>query len=597
MKKKLTTVLSLILVFAFMLTGCGKGSDIEEGILYTALSAEPGSLDPGLAQSTPESWVLSHLYTGLLTYDEEGNIAEGMAEMPKVSSDGLTYTFTIRDGMKWSNGDMVTANDFEYEWLRILDPNTAATYAYQLYYIEGAEEYNTVERPGIYYAMDDNGQYTKEVDHEVKYTDADLEGLDTNGKTEEEVSDLVFEKWLAEKKENVGIKSLDEKTLEIKLVNPVPYFAELTAFYTFYPVNEKVAKENPDWSKEGGEKYVSNGAFTLKNWSHNDKIELVKNENWYDAEKVSLKGLSFDILEDNNTIWQNYEAGKYSVIARAPQEIIAQKYDEKDPELKIGKLIATNYINFNVIPKEEGKNPFTNKNIRQAFSMAIDRKTLVENVTKGGQIAAEGMVPFGIKDENGNDFREANGTLIEYNPEKAKELLTIGLEEEGLTLEDLSGEILLYNTDMGNKKISEAIQQMLVKDLGAEIQLENVDFNVKVSREIAHDFDLTLAGWTGDYQDPMTMLDIFITNGAMNDSGYSNEEYDKLIETAKVSSDQNIRMSSMKEAEKLLMEEMPVMPIFYNTLPYFVQDNVSGVYKPLIEYPIMTYAVIENVEK
>lgn len=590
MKKKWTVMLSLLLVFSFVLTGCGKGNSAEEGMLYTALASEPGSLDPALAQSTPESWVMSHLYTGLLTYDKEGNLTEGMSSMPEVSEDGLNYTFKIKDGMKWSNGDPVTAQDFEYEWLRVLNPETASVYAFQLYHVKGGEAYNSVEKPGIIYVKDDDGKDTTEVDHEVTYTDKDLEGLDVSGKSQDEINQMVYEKWLKEKRAEVGVKAVDEKTLQVTLENPTPYFPELTAFYTLFPVNSKVAKENPDWAKKGGDNYVCNGAFTLKEWKHNDQIVLSKNDNWFDADKVKLKGISFDILEDANTAWQNYDGGKYALIVDPPQEIVAQKFEEKDEELEIGKQIGNYYYNFNNLAMEGTKNPFVNKNIRKAFSMALDRETLVNSVTKGGQVAAEGMVPFGLKDENGKDFRDGLGNLIKYDPKEAKVLLEKGLQEEGLKLEDLNNKVLLYNTDQNHKKIAQAVQQMWKEALGVEIQLENVDFNVKMAREHAHDFEISRGGWVGDFADPMTMLEIFVTNGTMNDAAYSNPEYDECIKIAKSSGDQKVRMDAMRKAEKILMDDMPIVPVYFYTQPYFVKKDVKGIYKPLLEYPNMTYA-------
>lgn len=589
MKKKWSAVLSMLLVFAFVLTACGSSNSAQDGVLYTALQAEPGSLDPGLAQSSPESWVINHLYTGLLAYDKDGKLVEGMSTMPEVSPDGLTYTFHIKDGMKWSNGEPVTANDFQYEWLRVLNPETAAVYAYQLYYLKGGEAYNSVEKPGVYYVKDDNGNDTKEVDHEVKYTDADLQGIDTNGKTPEQINDLVYQKWLKEKRDQVGVKALDDKTLQVVLENPTPYFADLTAFYSYYPVNQKVAEQDPDWAKQTGDKYVCNGPFTLKDWQHNSQIQLVKNDHWYDAKDVKLNGITIDILEDANTGWQNFDSGKYGVFVDPPKEIVAQKLEEKAPTLKIGKLIGTYYYNFNNIQTKDNKNPFANKDIRKALSLAIDRDALVNNITKGGEIAATGMVPGGLKDDQDKDFRDANGKLLEYNPEKAKELLAKGLQEEGLTKADLNGKVILYNTDQNHKKIAQAIQEMWKNTLGIDLQLENVDFNVKMAREHAHDFDISRGGWVGDYSDPMTILDLFVTGGPMDDCGFSNKQYDELIKKAKTTGDQKVRMDSMKEAEKILMEEAPIAPIYFYTQPYFVQEGVKGIYKPALQYPVLTY--------
>lgn len=601
MFKKVKSLAGLILVLALVLTGCGeknsantsKGAEADGSssgqILYTANKSEPGTLDPALAQGTHESWILNHLFTGLLAYDEEGNLVSGMAEMPEISEDGLHYTFKIKDGMKWSNGDPVTAKDFEFSWLRVLDPETASVYAYQLYYVKGGEAYNSVEKPGVYYVKDDAGNDTKEVDHEVTYTDADLTGLDVDGKSDDEKAQAVYEKWLADARAEVGVKAVDDTTLEVTLENPTPYFSDLTAFYTLYPVNQKVVEENPDWATDA-ETHVSNGAFKLQSWEHDSKIEVVKNENWFNADKVKLAGINWDILEDSNTAFQNFDSGKYWIEVDPPQEVVAQKFSEEDPVLVIGKQVGTYYYNLNNIPKESEKNPFTNVNIRKAFSLALDRKSLCENITKGGQIPAEGMVPYGLMDEAGKEFRDGSENFLKFDPEEAKALFEKGLEEEGLTVADVNGKVLLYNTDEAHKKVAQAVQQMWKQTLGVDVQLENVDFNVKLAREKAHDFDISRAGWVGDYSDPMTMMDLFVTGGSFNDSGYSNPKYDELIKTAIQSPDQKVRMDSMKEAEKILMEDMPIVPLYFYTQPYFVNENVKGIYKPLLQYPVLTYA-------
>ena len=200
------------------------------------------------------------------------------------------------------------------------------------------------------------------------------------------------------------------------------------------------------------------------------------------------------------------------------------------------------------------------------------------------------MIPYDLVDESGKEFREGNGNLLKYDPEEAKALFEKGLQEEGLTIADVNGKVLLYNTDEAHKKIAQAVQQMWKQTLGVDIQLENVDFNVKLAREKAHDFDISRAGWVGDYSDPMTLLDLFITDGSFNDSGYSNPKYDELLKTAKQSPDQKVRMDSMKEAEKILMEDMPIIPLYFYTQPYLVKENVKGIYKPILQYPVLTYA-------
>ncbi len=615
MKKRLLLVAALVLALG-MFSACGpkeekpaeggtttsqtegverkaRPEDGDKKILYTSNHSEPNTLDPALAQGTHESWPMTHLYEGMMTYDEEGKVVGGMGEDEyTVSEDGLTYTFKVKDGMKWSNGDPVTAHDFEYSWKRVVDPSLAAHYAFQLFYIEGAEAVSQVEKPGTYYKKDEEGNPTSEVEKVVEYDQAELEGLEVDGKSEDEINEMVYQKRIKAAQDEMGVKALDDKTLEVKLVAPTGYFAELTAFYTYFPINKKVDEENPDWAKDAAT-FVCNGPFKLTNWAHDSAIDMEKNENYHNADKVKLDGLHFDILEDINTAYQKYEGGEYDILIDPPQTVVAKMGEEKNPELVIGKQVGTYYYNLNTLEK-----PFDNIKVRKALSMAIDRVTICEKVAQGGQIPATGQVPFGLFDETGKDFREVNGELIsnaDYakNVEEAKKLLEEGLKESGMTVEDMNGKILLYNTDEGHKKIAQVVQQMWKEALGFEVQLENVDFNVKLDREKAHDYDISRAGWIGDYADPMTMLDLFVTDGPFNDCAYSNPEYDKLIAESKNSGDQALRMKNMKEAEKILMEEMPIIPVYFYTQPYLTKPYVKGIYKPLLNYPMMTYTDFE----
>ena len=551
--KKLLILLSLLLAVSIFISACSSGEEpttpepeepttgeeqTGEKILRTNNSSEPGSLDPALAQGTHESWILNNLFEGLMKHDSTGQIVPGMAKEYTLSEDDLTYTFTLRDDIKWSNGDPVTAQDFEFAWKRALDPELAADYAYQLYYIKGAEAYNSGEG-----TVDD-----------------------------------------------VAVKALDDKTLEVTLESPTAYFLDLCAFYTYYPVNKAVAEANPDWAKDPST-YVSNGAFKLKSWEHNAKIKLAKNENYYDKDNIKLDGIDFDIIEDENTAWQKYEGGEYDILVTLPQAVVAQLKAENNPELQIGADIGTYYFNLN-----NEKVPFTNKKVRQALVYALDRQTIVDKIAQGGQIPATGVVPPGLLDENGEDYRETTGDFIGYDLEKAKTLLAEGLAEEGMTVEDFNaqGFVLLYNTSEAHKKIAQAAQEMWRTNLGIEIGLENVEFQVKLDREKAGDYDISRAGWIGDYSDPMTMLDLWYTDGPFNDAGYSNPEYDRLIDIAKSTADQKVRFDAMREAEAILMEDLPIVPVYFYTQPYAVKPYVTGVYKIPIKYPTITYADINK---
>ena len=556
MKKRKLTLSMLMLAMVLVFTACSGNDNSKdnseenanntasveneagEKILRTNNHSEPSSLDPALAKGTHESWVLQHAFTGLMGYDENGELIPAMAESYNQSDDGLSYTFTLKDDIKWSNGDPVTAGDFEYAWKRVVDPKLGSDYAYQISdYIVGAEEY-----------------------------------LNGEGSVDD-----------------IGVNAIDDKTLEVKLKKPSPYFLGLTAFYTLYPVNQSVAEANPDWAKDpSNTEYVSNGPFKVTAWDHNEKISLRKNPEWFRADEVKLDGIDLDIIEEKNTQYTKYQGGEYDFITNPPTAVVDKLLKEEDSELVIGGDVGTYYYQFN--NKEK---PFNNAKVRNALSMAIDRKAIVENITKGGQIPAEGMIPFGFLDENGKEFRERNGNLIKEDAKAAKDLLEEGLKEEGMKPEDLNGTVILFNTDESHKNIAQAIQQMWKQAFGIDFQLENAEFKVVIDRRVAGDYKIARAGWTGDYLDPNTMLDIMMTNNGNNDVFYSNEEYDKLMAEAGDSADNEFRFEKMAEAEKILIEDMGIAPIYFYVQPYLQKPYVSGVYKNSLNYPVLTFADID----
>lgn len=526
-------------------TGATEGAAAPSGkYIRTNNNSEPGSLDPALAQGTHDSWILLHNFEGLMKYDKEGNVVPGMAAAePVISEDGLTYTFTIRDDVKWSNGDPVTAKDFEYSWKRVADPDLAADYAYQVFYIEGMEE---------------------------RFT-----GEDVNGDGKVATVD------------DIGVKATDDHTLEVKLVAPTGFFTELTAFYTYFPVNQKVVEANPKWASDAAA-YVSNGPFTLAKWEHNAKILLEKNPEYYDVANIKIDGIDMDIIDDDNTSYQKYDGNEYDIITKLPPAVIGQMVETQNPELVLGPQVGTYYYNMNAeVP------PFNNVKVRQAFALALDRDTITGKISKGGEIPAQGIVPFGLKDDTGAEYRDKMENAIKYDAAEAKKLLEEGLAEEGLTKDVFNGMTLLYNTSETHKLIAQAVQEMWRNNLGIEIGLENVDFQVKLDREKAGDYQISRAGWIGDYADPMTMLDLWYSTSSFNDANYNNPAYDALIDEVKASSDQKLRFEKMREAEKMLMADMPVAPVYFYTLPYMVKPNIEGVYKTLLNYPTLTYAEIK----
>ena len=540
MKKSKFSILALFMAVMLVLAACsdsekssgdnGEGSKESSGakVLNVNNSSEPGSLHPAKAQGTHESWILQHTFEGLTKKDEKGEIQPGMAESWETSEDATKWTFKLKEGMKWSNGDPLTAEDFEYAWKYALNPETAADYAYQLYYLKGGAAYNSKE-----------------------------------GKVED-----------------VGVKAVDDLTLEVTLEEPTPYFLELTSFYTYYPIDKKVQEDNPDWALDG-KSHVSNGPFKVTEWKHKESVKIEKNDNYYDKDNIKLDTVNFAMIEDENTAWQMYENGELDIAYPLPGDKTGELIQTKDKEFHVEPNLAVYYYNLNTKVK-----PFNNAKVRKALAMSIDRKTITENITQGGQVPAYGIIPPGIKDASG-DFQENTGDLFKEDSAEAKKLLKEGLKEEGMDkMPDFS---ILYNTLDAHKKIAEAIQDQWRENLGVKVSLENAEFQVKLDREKAGDFQISRAGWVGDYADPMTFM-LWETDGAYNDADWSNKEYDKYLNEAKTTVDAEKRMAALHNAEKVLMDEMPVLPIYFYTSPYTVKSNVTGVYMPINEYPNFIYA-------
>ncbi len=546
MKRKILLVVSLFLAFAMMFSACkttGQNNDSDgKKILNMNSQSNPGSLHPALAQGTHESIILDHVFEGLTKRTPEGKIVAGMAKDWKTSADNLTYTFTLRDGIKWSNGDPVTAQDFEYAWKYALNPLTASDYAFQLYYLAGGAEFNS----------------------------ADPEKIDGDG--------------LKALEDKVGVKALNDTTLEVKLAQPTPYFLELCAFYTYYPVDKKVQEANAEWANDGST-HVSNGPFKIVEWNQKSNIVVKKNEYYYNAKEIKLDGIDFAMTADNTSAWQSYESGNLDVDFNLPPDVLAKLREENNPDLTIGSELAVYFYRFNTTVK-----PFDNLKIRQALSMAIDRQTIVDKVAQGGQNLAFGLVPPGIPMPDGKDYQKTVGNYFKEDVEKAKQLLKEGLAESGMNSLSFT---ILYNTDEGHKAIAQAVQEMWRNNLGVEVQLENTDFQVKIDREHALDYQVSRAGWIGDYVDPMTFLDMWASESTQNDTGWTDENFDKYIQKAKTEFDQTKRFESMKQAEALFMKDLPVMPIYFYTRPYVVKPNVKGIFKVVNRDVSAIYADIE----
>lgn len=522
--KKLGTLL-LLLVSGIVLAACnfGGGGDsdtTEDGKamkeLNVSITSDPPAFHPALATDTTSGAILASAFEGLTRLDAKGEPTEGMAEKVEVSEDGKTYTYTLRDA-KWSNGDPVIAQDFEFAWKWALDPENAADYAYQLYYIVGAEEYN-------------NGE----------------------GKADD-----------------VGVKAIDEKTLEVTLVNPTPFFDELTAFYTYFPVNSKLAEENPDWYKDpSGEDFVGNGPFNLDEFASADHITLSKNDNYWDKDNVALDKVNISMIESEATALKEYQAGNLDYLGAPFNSIDLNALDgfKEDGTLNVSDQAGTYMIVFNTKDEILG-----NKNIREALTIAIDRQGLIDNVTKGEQKPGSGLVPLTM-----TGFEEPADYFKSNDIEAAKAALEKGLTELGLdSPADLKIK-LSYNTSEAHAAIMQFVQQGWSKNLGIDVSLDNSEWQVYLEQLDAGEYQAGRYGWIGDFNDPINFLEIYKRDGGNNQTGWTNEEYTNLLNQVATETDEAARTQYMKDAEEILMSEFPISPIYFYTNLSVKQDSVKN---------------------
>ncbi|MFJ8237781.1 peptide ABC transporter substrate-binding protein [Ureibacillus sp. NPDC094379] len=523
MKKNSFLLLAMLLALSLVLAACNFGGEeatTEDGKsakeLNLVIPSEPPSLHPALATDTTSGVVLQNVFEGLTTL-KDGEVVEAAAEDIKISDDQLTYTFTLRDA-KWSNGDSVTAEDFAYAWKWALNPANASEYASILYPIKGAESYNLGEG------------------------------------TEDEL----------------GIKVVDEKTLEVTLENPTPYFLELTAFKTYYPVHKATAEGNDKWYTDAGETYVTNGPFTLADWQHAGSITLEKSENYWDKENVALDKVNISMVENETTAGTMFDAGEIDFLGAPFQNVSLDAIDryKKDGTLNVEDLASIYTYKLNTTGE------FTsNANIRKALTLAIDRQGLIDNVAKGEQTPALGMVPKAVK-----GFEEQTGYFKDNDIEEAKKALEQGMKELGISDPSQISIGLSINTSEAHAAIAQFVQESWHKNLGIEVTIDNSEWQVYLEKLNMLDYDAARMGWGADYNDAYTFLEQYDSaKNGNNDTGWENAEFTKLLKQSQVETDPEKRIEILKQAEAIIMSENPVIPVYYYTNLYVSKDYVENI--------------------
>lgn len=551
-KRMLATILTLSLT-ATLLVGCGGGSATtgtgENGkdadqYLNVVLGAEPKTLDTSKASDSYSSSVFTEIMEGLTRVEQEGEgenlkdvIKPAGAESWQTSEDGLTWTFKLRD-QNWSDGKKVTANDYVYGLSRTLDPKTASQYSFLLYPIKNAEKVNTGKAP----------------------------------------------------LEELGVKAIDDNTLEIKLEHPCSYFLQLTPFHIMEPQRKDIVEAHGDTYGSEPDTLVFNGPFKITSWTHNNEIVLEKNDTYWDKDKVNLQKVTMKIIKEETSRMNELYNGSLDMAGVSKPEWV-KKFNETG---KFDTLTtydgATTYTFFNTKDKY-----FSNDKIRKAFIIAADREGTAKTLFRGLADPATGWCPPSVQ-INGEEFRSKCENYIDKlkkeNPDP-KALFVEGLKELGED-PDPSKHTIKYlqsGTDARSKEFAEFDQQNFNKTLGVNISIEYVEWPIFQKRTDEGDYELAGQGWSGDYNDPMTFFDLFLSTAKIIPTGWSNDKYDELIKTAQVSQDPAERIKAFEQAEKILIyDDAVISPMVFRKKSIYKAKYVKDVMSPLFGVADYKYA-------
>ena len=521
-------LLQIFLVIT-MISGCGRPPDRADLVVING--GEPDTIDPTKIRGQPEGRIAYSLFEGLTRYKATGETEPGMAERWEISPDGLRYTFHLREGVKWTNGDPITAQDFMWSWLRTLrEPE--AEYKYQLFYIRGAEAFAE--------AKDDASRPPAE---------------------------------------SVAIRAPDARTLEVELKNPTPFFIDLTVFYTLMPVHratvEAAEKAGKSWLRP--ETIVNNGPFLLTEWRLNDRIRLTKNPAYWDAANVRLKTVDVLPAPSPNTAFNFYHSGVADVIldkSLVPTSLVPDL--KKRADYHATPILATYFIRYNV-----KRAPFTDVRVRKAFSLVVDKTLLTEKVTQAGEPATDAFVPPGTAGYNPPEG-------LKRDPDAARRLLADAGFPGGAGFPVVR--YLYTNKSETDEKLAVELQAMFKRELGISVLLAKQEWAVYLNSLSSLDYDFCRSSWVGDYLDPNTFLDMFVTGGGNNNCGWSNKRYDDIIALAAKEPDGAKRFDQFREAETILIrDEMPICPLFNYVVLMFYSDRLGGIAGNLVdEHPFRT---------
>ncbi len=518
----------LLLLAALALAGCGPREtrvDIgnREQVLHLGNGAEPQDLDPQLVTGVTEHHLIMSMLEGLVIEDPvDLHPIPGVAERWEISPDGLTYTFFLRKNAKWSNGEPVVARDFLRSYQRILTPSLASQYAYMHHVVKNAQAYN-----------------------EGKLKDFS----------------------------QVGYQAPDDHTFVVTLESPTPYLLSLMNHTSWWPVHVPTIERHGSayargnrWTRPGN--FVGNGPFQLDKWRYNYAVTVKKSATYWDAANVRLNAIHFHAIESQETEERAFRAGLLHATQPPPISKI-EVYQRQSPDrIHISPYLGVYFYRINVT-----KPPLNDKRVRRALCMAVDREAMVKSVTRGGQLPANHFTPPGTA---GFDAR----ARIPTDFEQARRLLAEAGFPGGRGFPPIE---LLYNTSENHRLIAEAIQQMWKKHLGIDARLVNQEWKVYLDSQKTLNYQVCRAGWIGDYVDPNSFLDMWLTDGGQNETGWSNREYDRLIREAGRTIDQAKRLELFQRAEEILLDESPVLPIYFYTRVALIHPALKGWHPTILD--------------
>lgn len=561
------------------------------------------TIDPALVSGQPEGRIINAVFEGLVRLDAKDRtpIKEGGAEGWTLSDDLLTYTFVIRKNAKWSNGDPLTAEDYAYSLRRFLHPVTGAEYAYQAWYIKNAKKYTSgggALAPGDPVEVELHlpsgvhethrgeilrGKLLRKDPIELPEDEDERKEIkqrfyvDINGsekcfsivnprygesppKDAEPCRQVTFDF------EEVGVSVIDDRTLEITLDSPTPYWPQLLGFYPLFPVHRGCLEEHgaPAWTQP--ENLVCNGPYRVSFRRPRDRIRLVKNENYWNADAVRLETIDAYAVENRITSLNLYEKGEIDWNPQIPGNVVPDLMRADRDDFNPYPQLAAYYYKLNT-----ERPPLDDKRVRQALALAMDRREIIDTVLRGPEQPAQHLVPPGMAGYE-------SPTLGEENIAKARKLLAEAGFPEGKGFPRLE---ILYNTDDQHEAVAELARKQWQKALGITVTLQNETWSSYQDRLRLGQFDVGRQAWIGDYIDPNTYIDMYVTGGENNQTGWSNSQYDALVEQAKSIRDPAERLEVMRQAEAILMDELPIVPIYFYVSRNMVRPHVRGFYNNL----------------